>query len=187
MNTLSATELKTGKIFKESGQPYQVVRYSHIKSARGGATVRVKAKNLITGYVAEKTYDSSTSVEDADITRSTGQFLYKNGSNYYFMDSTTFEQITLTADQLGEGAQFLTDGESVVILYFDDNAISADLPISVVLEVAYTEPGFKGNTVSNVLKDATLSNGAVVKVPTFIKQGNFVKIDTRTGAYISKG
>lgn len=181
-----ATELKVGKVFKENGQPFQVVRYELVKSARGAATVKVKAKNLITGSVLEKGCDSNGRVEDADVYRKNAQYLYKEGEKYIFMDPDTYDQFGISAEILGEGTRFLIEGESVQVLYFDSKPISVDLPISMVFEVAYTEPGFKGNTVSNVYKEAQLTNGANVKVPTFIKNGDRIKIDTRTGEYVSK-
>lgn len=180
-----ASDLKTGVIFKDTGAPFLVMRYEHIKTARGGATVRVKGRNLITGQVLEKSWGSSDKVEDADVTRRNAQYLYKD-NGYVFMDPDTYEQTTFPEDLLGDSAKFLVEGEKVQVVYFEDRAISIDLPITMIFEIAYTEPGFKGNTVSNVYKDATLTNGAVVKVPTFIKIGDVVKIDTRSSEYISK-
>lgn len=180
-----ASDLKTGVIFKDTGAPFLVMRYEHIKTARGGATVRVKGRNLITGQVLEKSWGSSDKVEDADVTRKNAQYLYKD-NGYVFMDPDTYEQTTFPEDLLGDSAKFLVEGEKVQVVYFEDRAISIDLPITMTFEIAYTEPGFKGNTVSNVYKDATLTNGAVVKVPTFIKIGDVVKIDTRSSEYISK-
>ncbi|HXK52512.1 elongation factor P [Candidatus Nomurabacteria bacterium] len=180
-----ATELKTGTIFKENEVPYLVLKYTHTKVARSGANVKVKAKSLLNGSVIEKSYNGTTKLEEADIFRKSAQYLYKEGG-YIFMDPDTFEQFTIPEDILGESAQFLREGESVQVLYFEDAPISVELPISMLFEVTYTEPGFKGNTVSNVYKDATVDNGAVVKVPSFINIGEKVKIDTRTGEYISR-
>lgn len=183
---LSATDLKTGKIFQENNQPWHVVKYSHIKTARGGATIKVKAKNLITGQVIEKSYGTSESIEDANVYRKSAQYLYANNNNYVFMDPETFEQFEINEEKIGYPAKFLLEGINVQIVYFEDNPIAVDLPISVDFEVTYTEPGFKGNTVTNVSKDATLENGTEVKVPAFIKIGDRVKIDTRDGSYLSK-
>ena len=180
------TDLKTGTIFKENGQPFLVVKYEHIKVSRGSANVKVKAKNLITGQVLEKGYVASAKVEDADVRRKNAQYLYRDGDTYNFMDPDTYEQFNISEDTIGFSAQFLKDGEKVQILYFEDRPVSVDLPVTVTFKVTYTEPGFKGNTVSNVLKDATLENGAKVKVPTFIKIDDIVKIDTRDGSYVSK-
>lgn len=181
-----ASDLKTGKIFKDGGQPFLVVRYEHIKSARGGANVKVKAKNLLTGSVLEKGYLASERVEEADVLRKNAQYLYKEANGFVFMDPTTYEQFTMPVDSLGDQAQFLLEGLEAQIMYFEGNPVSAELPISMSFEVTYTEPGYKGNTVGNVLKEATLHNGAIVKVPAFIKIGDKIKVDTRTGEYVSK-
>lgn len=182
---MQASDLKTGKIFKDEGFPFVVVKYEHTKTARGGATVKVKAKNLLTGQVLEKRYLSNTRVEDADVSRKNVQYLYKD-NGYVFMDPNTFDQFTLDSETVGDNALFLEEGGVVQVMSFESNPVAIELPPSVVFEITYTEPGYKGNTVSTVLKEATLTNGAVIKVPTFIKIGDKVKIDTRTGAYLSK-
>lgn len=181
-----ASDLKTGRIFKDLGVPFQVLKYDHIKSARGGATVRVKAKNLLNGSVLEKSWGSTERIDEADVTRGNLQYLYKDSSGFIFMNPTSYEQITVNDDIVGESAKFIKEGESVQVLYFEDNPISIELPKSMVFEISYTEPGYKGNTITNTYKDATLTNGTVVKVPTFIKIGDTVKINTETGEYVSK-
>lgn len=181
-----ATDLKNGKIFKENNAPYLVVKYDHIKSARGGANVKVKAKNLLTGSVLEKGFVASDTVEEADVYRKTAQYLYKEGNNHFFMDPESFEQFFISEDTLGSQGSYLKDGQNVIVVFFEDRPISIDIPNSQVFEVTYTEPGFKGNTVSNVYKDAELENGNKVRVPMFIKIGDSIKVDTRTGEYISK-
>ncbi len=181
-----ASDLKTGKIFKENGIPFVVVKYEHVKTGRGGATVRVKAKNILTGAVLEKSYPSSSKVEDADVSRKNAQYLFKEPNGYVFMDPSTFEQMMIPADIVGDSARFLQEGETVQIQYFEDSPISLELPVSMEFEVVYTEPGFKGNTVTNAYKDATLNGNVLVKVPPFIKIGDRVKIDTRSGEYVSK-
>lgn len=180
-----ATDLKTGRIYQENGQPLLVLKYEHVKVSRGGASVRIKAKNLRTGQVLDKGYNATAKVEDADVQTKNAQYLYCDGS-YVFMDTENFDQFSISEDILGDSTKFLLEGEKVVVQYFDGNPISAVLPPSVAFEISYTEPGFKGNTVTNTLKEAVLSNGTKVKVPTFIKIGDKVKIDTRTGDYISK-
>jgi elongation factor P len=181
-----ATDLKTGIVFKENGSPFIVIKYEHIKSARGGASVKARARNLITGQVLDKSYLGSAKVEEADVRRGNAQYLYKDGDTYMFMEPITFEEIAVKEDVIGDSARFLKEGEKVQVMYFEDTPVSIELPITLIFEVTYTEPGFKGNTVSNVYKDATLDNGAIVKVPTFVKIGDSVKIDTRNGDYISK-
>jgi elongation factor P len=180
-----ATELKTGAIFKMNDQPYIVTKYEHIKVGRGSASVKLKIKNIITGQVMDKGCVSTERFEDADVFRKNAQYLFKQ-NGYIFMDPDTYEQFTISEDMMGDNARFLPDGQIVQVQYFDGKPISVDLPISMVFEVTYTEPGFKGNTVSNVLKEATINTGAVVKVPTFIKIGDKIKVDTRDGSYSSK-
>lgn len=180
-----ATDLKTGRIYQENGQPLQVIKYEHIKVSRGSANVKVRVRNLETGQVLERGYISTAKVEDADVQTKSAQYLYNDGS-YIFMDPDTFDQFSIKEDVLGKSAEFLVEGEKVIVKYFEGRAISVELPASMIFEVTYTEPGYKGNTVTNVLKEAQLSNGYTAKVPIFIKTGDRVKIDTRSGEYISK-
>lgn len=186
MLTVIASDLKTGKIFRYNNQPYLVVKYEHTKTARGGATVKVKSKNLISGSVLELGYGAGDTVDDANVFRKTMQYLYKDASNYYFMDPHSFEQVSLSEDLADEKGRYLKDGETAVVVYFDETPIALEISNSKVLEVTYTEPGYKGNTVTNALKDATLENGIIVKVPMFVKIGDKVKVDTGDGSYISK-
>ena len=183
---MNVTEIKTGKIFQENGVPFQVLKYEHIKVARGGANVKVKARNLLTGAVLEKGYDASARVEDADITRGNLQYLYHDGNNYIFMKPDTYEQIEVSEKIVGESAAFLMEGDKVSVMYFDEKPIAIELPKSVIFEVSYTEPGFKGNTATSVYKEAELTNGTKIKVPTFIKIGDKIKINTETCEYVSK-
>lgn len=180
-----ATELKTGTVFKEDNSPFLVLKYEHLKSARSGATVKVKARNLITGQVLLKSYLGNDKVYDADVSRRNAQYLYKDGG-FVFMDPNSYDQFSISEDLVGDNADFLQEGETVQVLYFENTPISIDLPKTVTFEISYTEPGFKGNTVSNAPKEATLSNGTVIKVPPFIKIGDKIKINTETRSYVSK-
>lgn len=179
------TDLKNGIIFKENGHPFVVVKYTHVKISRGSAQVRVKMKDLITGQVLDKSWQSTAHVEDTYVETKNAQYLYKDGG-YVFMDPDTYNQFTLDEETIGDVSAFLKEGEKVMVKYFEGNPISVDLPITMVFEIKYTEPGFKGNTVTNVYKDAEIDNGTKVKVPTFIKIGDKIKVDTRSGEYISK-
>jgi len=179
------TDLKNGIIFKDGGQPFVVVKYSHVKMSRGSAQVKIKAKNIITGQVLDKSWQSTATVEDALVENKNAQYIYKD-NGYVFMDPKSFDQFTISEDVIGDSAKFLKEGEKVVVKYFEGIPISIDLPITVIFEVKYTEPGYKGNTVSNVYKDAQIDNGTIVKVPTFIKIGDKIKVDTRSGEYASK-
>ncbi|NMB91872.1 elongation factor P [candidate division WWE3 bacterium] len=180
------TDLKNGTIFKDGGHPFLVLKYQHIKVSRGSAQVKVRAKNIITGQVLEKTWQSGASVEDAYIENKNAQYLYKDSNGYVFMSPNTYDQFVISEEVVGDSAKFLKEGENVIVKYFEGQPYSVDLPISMVFEIKYTEPGFKGNTVTNVYKDAELDNGTKVKVPMFIKIGDRVKVDTRTGEYVSK-
>jgi elongation factor P len=181
-----ATDLKTGVIYKENGAPFVVLKYEHVKTARSGATVKVKARNLLTGQVLPKSYIGSSRVDDADVRRQNVQYLYKDGNNYVFMDPDTYEQLPMNEDIVGDGVKFLKEGDKVQVMYFEDSPVSIQIPTTVTFEIIYTEPGFKGNTVTNAYKDATIENGTVIKVPPFIKIGDVVKINTETEEYVSK-
>lgn len=183
---LNSSDLKVGRIFQDSGQPFKVEKYSHSKVARSGATIKIRARNIITGELKEFTYSGNAKIEEADTLRRSVQYLYNDGTNYYFMNPETFEQFDMTAESLGDDVMYLIEGDSVQVLLFDGKPVSIELPISLIYEIAYTEPGYKGNTVTNVYKEAELTNGLKVKVPMFMKIGEKVKIDTRTGEYMSK-
>ena len=179
------TDLKNGTIFKENGHPFVVVKYQHVKISRGSAQVRIKMKDLITGQVLEKSWQSTAHVEDTYVETKNAQYLYKDGG-YVFMDPENYDQFTISEETIGDSSAFLKEGEKVMVKYFEGTPIGVDLPITMVFEIKYTEPGFKGNTVTNVYKDAEIENGTKVKVPTFIKIGDKIKVDTRSGEYISK-
>jgi elongation factor P len=144
-----ATELKTGTIFKMNNQPYLVLKYEHIKLGRGSANVKIRAKNVVTGQVIDKGCVSTEKFEDADVFRKNAQYLYKE-KGYIFMDPDTYEQFEVSEELLGDSARFLLEGQTVQVQYFEGKPILVDLPISMVFEVTYTEPGYKGNTVGNI-------------------------------------
>jgi elongation factor P len=180
-----ATDLKTGTIYKEDGQPWEVEKYDHIKTARSGATVKVFVRNLITGETRQKSYLGTTKVEDAFVERKDVQYLYQQ-NGYVFMDPDTYDQFKIPEKVLGDKAKYLKEGKTVQVSYFEEKPVSVKFPNSLVYEVTYTVPGHKGNTVSNVYKDAEVDAGFTVKVPSFIEKGSKIKVDTRTGEYISK-
>ena len=181
-----STDLKTGVIFKENNAPFIVLKYEHVKSARGAAVVKVKVRNLLTDQVLLKSYVATSRIEDADVRKQSATYLYKEGNSFVFMDPDTYEQIPMTQETLGDSVKFLKEGEKVMVMYFEDQPVSIQLPASMTFEVTYTEPGFKGNTVSNAYKDATLENGTNIKVPPFIKIGDIIKVNTETEEYVSK-
>lgn len=179
-------ELRNGAVYQEDGQLFQVITFEHIKMGRGSGTVKLKVRNLRTGAIVEKGFITGARVEDASVDKKRVQFLYQDGDNYIFMDPTSFEQFPIASSILGDDAKYLKEGLEVVILVSDEEALTMELPNSIVYEVKETGPEEKGNTVSNVYKEATLDNDLVVKVPMFMKIGEKVKIDTRTGAYVER-
>jgi len=178
--------LKTGTVFKEDNQILQVLAYEHIKMGRGSGNIKVKVKNLKTGSIVEKSFITGARVEEANVEKKKAQFLYRDGENFCFMDPVSFEQFPLPEDVLGGQAKYLKDGLEVTLIVLGDQALGLELPNSLVYGITETGPGEKGNTVSNVFKDARLDNGLVVKVPMFAKNGDRVKIDTRTGQYVER-
>lgn len=183
---ISATDLKNGTTFLSSGNPYKVLKYSLIKMGRGGATVRVNAKNLVTGTVEGKTFSSNSKVEDISIIKKNLSYLYSDADTATFMDTITYEQVEIPRGVVENELGYVKEGQGVDILFWDERPLSAEIPPKVTLEVAKADPGIKGNSTSNVYKPATLENGLSVRVPLFIKPGDKVRIDTRTGEYVER-
>ncbi len=177
------TDLKKGQVFQLDGHPYKVVDYNQKVMGRGGSIVNVRIKSLIDGKVLEKTFKGNEAVEPADIAYQNVQYLYNDTNTFYFMDDDTYEQIEVSADMIGDGAGYLKEGDKVRAQTFNGQIINVELAKNVYLEVTYTEDVVKGDTTSNVLKDATLETGITVKVPAFIKQGDVISVDTESGAY----
>lgn len=183
---IKATDLKNGTTFLHYDKPYQVIKYTLIKMGRGGAVVRVNARNLESGSIKEITYSSNNSVDEANTFKKKLQYLYKDSLNAIFMDPGSFEQIEIPLKVLGDDINYCKDGESVDILFWDQKALSVVLSPKVNLKVVETDPGIKGNTASNIYKPAVLENGLTVKVPLFIKAGDEIRVDTRTGNYVER-
>ena len=183
---LSATDLKNGTAFLHFGKPYQVIKYSLIKVGRGGAIVKVSARNLETGGIEDISLSSNNVVDEVNTYRKKLQYLYKSGDGVTFMDAKTFEQVEIPAIVLGEQALFLKEGEGIDVLFWDEKPLSVELPPNIALTVSETDPGVKGNSATNIYKPAVLENGLKIKVPLFIKKGEKIKVDTRTGEYIER-
>lgn len=177
------TDLKKGVVCQIDSQPYRVIDYNQKVMGRGGSIVNVKLKNLITGAVIPKTFKGQDKIEPAEVTSKTVQYLYNDGSVFFFMDPNSFEQFELSADLVDEAKNFMKEGDELALQFFDGKVITVEMPKNVYLEVTYTEAVVKGDTTSSVLKDATLETGAVVKVPSFIKVGDIISVDTSTGEY----
>ena len=177
------TDLKKGVVCQIDGQPYRVIDYNQKVMGRGGSIVNVKLKNLITGAVIPKTFKGQDKIEPAEVTSKTVQYLYNDGSAFFFMDPNSFEQFELSVDLVDEAKNFMKEGDELALQFFDGKVITVEMPKNVYLEVTYTEAVVKGDTTSSVLKDATLETGAIVKVPAFIKVGDIISVDTSTGEY----
>lgn len=183
---LSITDLKKGTLFQIDGVPYRVTDYNQKVMGRGGSIVNVRIKSLIDGKVLEKTYKGNEQLDSADVDNQNVQYLYTDGSVFYFMNEETFEQFEVPADLVGDGAGYLKEGDKIQLQFFNDAPINVELPKNVPLKVVYTENVVKGDTTSSVLKDAELETGITVKVPAFIKQDDIIKVDTRTGEYLER-
>ncbi|MBI2595162.1 elongation factor P [Candidatus Daviesbacteria bacterium] len=183
---LNVTELRNGAVFKDSGQLLQVISYEHTKMGRGSGTIKVKVKNLRTGSVTEKSFITGARVDEADVEKKKAQFLYKNEGSFNFMDPEGFEQFSVEENVLGDQAKYLKEGLEVSLIVSGAEALGIELPLSLIYTISETGPSEKGNTVSNVYKEATLDNGLAVKVPMFMRVGEKVKIDTRSGEYVER-
>ncbi len=186
MSQINASDLKTGVVFVEDGNLWQAITYEHIKMGRGSGTIKVKAKNLRTGAITEKAFITGARVEEGDVEKKKTQYLYKEDDTYNFMDPVSFEQFVVSEKILGDNAKYLFDGLDVILIVSGEEALGIELPNSLVYEIEETGPEEKGNTVSNVYKEATFTNGLVAKVPMFMSAGEKVKIDTRTGQYVER-
>lgn len=177
------TDLKKGTVCQIDGKPYRVTEYNQKVMGRGGSIVSVKLKNLIDGSVIPKTFKGQEKIERAEVSTKSVQYLYNDGATYFFMDPESFEQFELTAETVDEAKDYLKEGDMLSLQLFGEKIINVELPKNLYLEVTYTEDVVKGDTTSNVLKDATLETGKIVKVPAFIKVGDVISIDTSTGEY----
>ena len=177
------TDLKKGTVCQIDGKPYRVVEYGQKVMGRGGSIVNVKLKNLIDGSVIPKTFKGQEKIETAEVSNKTVQYLYRDDSLFYFMDPESFEQFELNADIVDSAAGYLKEGNELNLQMFDGRVINVELPKNIYLEVTYAEDVVKGDTTSNVLKDATLETGLTVKVPAFIKTGDVLSVSTEDGSY----
>lgn len=183
---VTAGDFRNGITFEMDGGVYQVIEFQHVKPGKGAAFVRTKIKNVITGAVIERSFSPTDKFESAYIDRKDMQYSYTDGDLYYFMDLETYEQLPLNADKLPDNFKFVKEEMICKIISYKGNVFSVEPPTFVDLEVSDTDPGFAGNTATNTLKPATLETGAQIKVPLFINPGDKIKIDTRTGEYLSR-
>ncbi len=183
---ISTNDFHTGLTIELEGQVYEVIDFQHSKTGRGGAFVRTKLKNIEENYVINKTFRANEKVPRAHLDKRKMQFLYWDGNDYVFMDNETYEQISLSKEQLGEKMNYLIENMVLEVAMHEGRPVDIDLPTFVELEVKKTQPGIKGDTVSGGSKPATLETGLVVQVPLFIDEGEKIKVDTRKGEYIER-
>ena len=181
-----AGDFRNGITFDMDGNVYQVIEFQHVKPGKGAAFVRTKIKNVITGSVTERTFNPTDKFENAYIERKDMQYSYSDGDLYYFMDMETYDMLPLNSDKLPENFKFVKEEMLCKIVSYKGNVFDVEPPTFVELVVTQTDPGFAGNTATNTLKPATLETGAVIKVPLFVNEGDTLKIDTRTGEYLSR-
>lgn len=183
---ISVNDFKTGLTIEVDGELWRVIEFLHVKPGKGSAFVRSKLKNLRTGAVQEKTFRAGEKVEQAQIDNKQMQYLYADGNNYVFMDTTTYEQLELSGDKIKDELKFMKENMLVNIMMYGSETLGVDLPNTVDLEVKETEPTIKGNTASGGSKPATMETGLVVQVPFFINEGDVLTINTQDGTYISR-
>jgi elongation factor P len=183
---ISTGDLKRGMTVELDGELQNILEYHHIKMGRGSAQVRIKMRNVKSGAIVERTYQAGEKFRRAIVDRKTVQYLYHEDNMYTFMDTETFEQTTLSTDQLGEVTSYLTDGQTLDVLMYQDEPIGAELPPSVELTVTQADPGYRGDTATGGNKPATLETGLVVTVPLFVNEGDRIRVDTRSGQYIER-
>ncbi len=183
---ISTNDVRPGMALNLPDGLFQVVEYQHTKPGKGKAFVKMKLKNLDTGSLVERTFRAGENVQDAKIDRRGFQYLYKDDMGFHFMDAETYEQMAVAAELIGDAASFLREGMEVQLPIFESNPIGIDLQASVELEVTYAEPGVKGDRVSGATKPVTVETGLVVQAPLFIEQGDTIKVDTRSGEYITR-
>ena len=183
---LNVQDLRNGVTFLLDGAPYVCLKYEHVKMGRGSATIRIKARNLLTGATTEKSFVNSARVEEINTVRRPMQYLYFNSAQYVFMDPKNYEQVGVSSEVVGSEASYLLEGTIVNILFWDERPLWIELPPKMEFTVKETDPGVKGNSVSNLYKDAVLDNGVKTRVPLFINQGDKVLIDTRDGSYAER-
>ena len=183
---IGVEQLRKGVIFEQDGELYKVLEYEHRKMARGSATIRVKIRNLRSGATIEKTFPNGARVQDVRLDHAKVQYLYHDDQFYYFMDNETFEQTMLSAKQLGDGVNYLVDGLEIKLETYNGEPINIELPTTVDMKVIDAEPGFAGDTANAPYKACTTETGMTVQVPLFVEAGDVIRVNTETGAYVTR-
>jgi elongation factor P len=182
----TTNDLKNGLVLNLDGQLWSVVEFQHVKPGKGGAFVRTKLKSVLSGKVVDKTFNAGTKVETATVDKRPMQYLYKESSDFVFMDTQSYDQLHVPAATVGEGAKFLLENQDTVVAIHEGTPLYVELPASVELTISYTEPGMQGDRSTGGTKPATLETGAEIAVPLFITTGERVKVDTRDGSYLGR-
>lgn len=182
----STNDLKNGLVLNIDNQLWSVVEFQHVKPGKGPAFVRTKLKAVLSGKVVDRTFNAGTKVETASVDKRDMQYLYKDGDDFVFMDSATYEQLHVSAATVGDSANFMLENQDTVVALHDGSPLYVELPTSVVLQITYTEPGLQGDRSTGGTKPATLETGYEIAVPLFIDNGTKVKVDTRTGDYLGR-
>jgi elongation factor P len=182
----STNDLKNGLVLNLDGQLWAVVEFQHVKPGKGGAFVRTKLKNVLSGKVVDRTFNAGTKVDTATVDKRDMQYLYKDGTDFVFMDSNTYDQIHIAEATVGDAANFLLENQEAIVAVHEGTPLYVELPTSVVLEITYTEPGLQGDRSTGGTKPATVETGYEIQVPLFLETGTRVKVDTRTGDYLGR-
>lgn len=183
---MDTSDIRKGLKIMVDGSPYNVIEFQFVKPGKGQAFTRVKIRNMLTGSVLERTFKSGEKLDPADVEERSFQYIYQDADGFVFMDASTGEQITIPTEKIGDDSQWLSDGMNVAVTLFNGNPVGINLPAHVTLQIVSSEPGVKGDTASGATKPATLSTGAVVNVPLFVKEGEWIKVDTREGTYLER-
>ena len=182
----STSDIRNGVVLNMDGQLWTVIDFQHVKPGKGGAFVRTKVKNVMSGKVVDRTFNAGAKIETETVDRSDFTYLYKDGDGYVFMNASDYDQITLTEAQVGDAPNFMLENQTVTIALHNGDPLYVELPASVILEVTYTEPGLQGDRSSAGTKPATVETGYEIQVPLFLEQGTKVKVDTRDGSYLGR-
>jgi elongation factor P len=182
----STSDISNGVVMKIDGQLWAVIEFQHVKPGKGGAFVRTKIKNVVSGKVVDRTFNAGAKIETANVDRRDYQYLYNDGQDFVFMDTDTYEQLTVTDAVVGDAANYMLENQMATIALHEDAPLYVELPASVILEITYTEPGLQGDRSTGGTKPATVETGHQIQVPLFLEQGTKVKVDTRTGDYLGR-
>ena len=183
---VSTNDLKNGMVLNLDGQLWSVIWFQHHKPGKGGAVMRTKLRNVASGAVVERTFRADEKVDQAVVDKREMSYLYHDGTHYVFMDSQTYDQLSVEEDEIGENKNWLTEGQVATLSLYEGRPVAVELPASVELKIEHTDPGVKGDRVSGAMKPATLSTGVTIQVPLFIESGETVRVDTRSGEYLTR-